>query len=88
MRPATTFAIWIPIEPTPPAPPMMSRLAPRSLPPASIFMRAKYASHAVIAVSGIAAACAKSSDFGFLPTMRSSTNCNSLFEPGRVTSPA
>ena len=31
------------------------------------------ASHAVIVVSGIAAASSKLSDFGFLPTIRSST---------------
>ena len=43
---------------------------------------------AVIAVSGMAAACAKSRRLGFLPTMRSSTRWNSLFAPGRVTSPA
>jgi hypothetical protein len=51
-------------------------------------MRSKNASQAVMAVSGIAAACAKSRRFGLRPTMRSSTRCSSLFAPGRVTSPA
>ena len=78
----------MPIEPTPPAPPMISSVAPRCAPFRSIFMRSKYDSQAVIAVSGIAAACAKSIDFGLRATMRSSTSCSSLLEPGRVTSPA
>src|ERR1044071_5542632 len=81
-------ASWMPIEPTPPAPPMMSIVFPASLPLRSIFMRSKKASHAVIAVSGMAAAGAKGRRFGLRPTMRSSTRWNSLFAPGRVTSPA
>ena len=59
LRPAS-LASWMPIEPTPPAPPMMRIDLPASLPPRSIFMRSKNASQAVIAVSGMAAACAKS----------------------------
>ena len=81
LRPAS-LASWMPIEPTPPAPPMMRIVFPASLPPRSIFMRSKNASQAVIAVSGMAAACAKSRRLGFLPTMRSSTRWNSLFAAG------
>ena len=56
--------------------------------PGWTFIRSWKASQAVIEVSGIAAACAKSSFFGLRPTMRSSTRWNSLSQPGRVTSPA
>jgi hypothetical protein len=42
----------------------------------------------VIVVNGMAAACAKFKVFGFLPTMRSSTRCNSAFVPGRAIEPA
>ena len=77
------LASWMPIEPTPPAPPMISIDLP-----GWTFMRSWNASQAVIEVSGIAAACAKSSFFGLRPTMRSSTRWNSLLQPARVTSPA
>jgi hypothetical protein len=45
-----------PIEPTPPVPPMIRSAAPRCPAVVSILMRSKYASHAVIAVSGNAPA--------------------------------
>src|SRR4051812_31475350 len=59
---SASLAIWMPIEPTPPAPPMM-----RIDLPFCTFMRSKKLSQAVIAVSGMAAAWAKSSFFGLRP---------------------
>ncbi len=57
-------ASWIAIEPTPPAPPMISSDWP--LPPCALSngMRWNNSSHAVIVVSGKAAAAASSIDRG------------------------
>ena len=61
------------MEPTPPAPPMM-RIA-FAAPGTGLFTssRSNSISHAVIAVSGSAAASASESVSGLGPTMRSST---------------
>ena len=85
---ATFFASWMPIDPTPPAPPTISTDLPSSAPSGETPRRSNSASHAVMVVSGSAAAQVKSSDFGFAPTIRSSTRWNSLFAPGRVMLPA
>ena len=45
-------------------------------------------SHAVMLVSGSAAACAKFSERGFSAAMRSSTRCSSLLVPARAIEPA
>ena len=86
-RPARR-ASWIAIEPTPPAPPMISSDLPASRPSASRRMRSNISSQAVMLVSGSAAASAKSSDAGLRPTMRSSTSWYWALLPLRVMSPA
>ena len=73
VRSVSALASWMAMEPTPPAPPMI-RIAFAA--PGTVFFtssRSNSVSHAVIAVSGSAAASALESDFGFGPTMRSST---------------
>ncbi|MDQ1231002.1 hypothetical protein QE379_002428 [Sphingomonas sp. SORGH_AS 879] len=74
VRSVRARAIWIAAEPTPPAPPMI-RMA--RAPPAgwlSTFNRSNRVSHAVMAVSGNAAASAKPMLRGRWPTIRSSTS--------------
>ncbi len=66
---ASTLASWMPMEPTPPAPPMMSTDLPSCSPFSETPRRSNSASHAVMAVSGSAAACAKSSDAGLCPAI-------------------
>ena len=81
-------AIWMAIDPTPPAPPMM-RIAGAA--PGTGFAtsrRSNIASQAVNAVSGSAAASAQSSDAGLRPTIRASTRWNCALVPGRVIDPA
>jgi len=62
----------------------------RIVPVDSAFSRnlSKRASHAVIAVSGSAAASAKLRLAGFRATMRSSTSWRRVYEPGRSRLPA
>ena len=50
--------------------------------------RSNSISHAVIEVSGSAAASAQSIVAGLRPTMRSSTRWNSALVPGRLIAPA
>jgi hypothetical protein len=52
---------------------MISSVCGSTLFPGTAPSLSNSSSHAVIEVSGSAAACAKDSVFGFLPTMRSST---------------
>ena len=87
VSPVSCRASWIAMEPTPPAPPMISTAPLLSLPRA-IFSRSNSASQAVIVVSGMAAASAKERLLGLRPTMRSSTTCSSELLPARFTWPA
>jgi hypothetical protein len=59
--------------------PVLSRCSPR---------RSNTVSHAVIAVSGSAAAAAKSRLAGLRPTIRSSTSWTPALLPGREIEPA
>ncbi|SPK02063.1 protein of unknown function (plasmid) [Methylorubrum extorquens DM4] len=88
VRSVSRRASWVAMEPTPPAPPTISRalLAPGTSRRRS--SRSNRASQAVMAVSGIAAASAKDSEAGMRPTIRSSTQCSSALVPGRPRSPA
>jgi hypothetical protein len=73
------------MEPTPPAAASTNRS------PVESFVRpnrSNSVSHAVIVVSGSAAASANDSDVGLRETMRSSTAWNSALLPWRVRSPA
>ena len=81
-------ASWMAIEPTPPAPPTTNseRFSPPS--PRLTPMRSNSSSQAVMVVSGRAAACAKPTDLGLRPTMRSSTNWKVELLPGRLMLPA
>ncbi|MNV63817.1 hypothetical protein D3C71_1564300 [compost metagenome] len=88
VRLVSRAASWVRMEPTPPAAPMISSALPPGCLPGSTPKRSNSSSQAVIAVSGSAAACAKSSDLGAWPTMRSSTRCSWLFVPGRAIEPA
>ena len=81
-------ASWIAIDPTPPAPPMMSTAEAAPCTGLRMSMRSNSASQAVIAVSGSAAACAKLTERGLWPTMRSSTRWNCALVPGRAMLPA
>jgi hypothetical protein len=63
---------WIAIELTPPAPPMMRTAGAAPATGLRISIRSNRASHAVIDVSGNAAASANPSERGLCPTMRSS----------------
>ncbi len=76
------------IEPTPPAPPMISSVRGSTLLPGTAPSRSNSNSQAVMEVSGSAAACANDSDFGLLPTMRSSTRWNCELVPWRRIEPA
>ena len=88
VSPVSLRASWIRIEPTPPAPPTISREPALAGLPGCTPKRSKSSSHAVIVVNGSAAACAKFRLRGFVPTMRSSTRCSSAFVPGRAIEPA
>jgi hypothetical protein len=81
-------ASWIRIEPTPPAPPVIKSVRGSTLLPGRAPRRSSSNSQAMIEVSGKAAACANDSNFGFLPTMRSSTRWNSELVPWRRIEPA
>ena len=81
-------ANWIAMEPTPPAPAVISRVPASCGRPRRSCSRSNRASQAVIVVSGMAAACAKSSVRGLCPTMRSSTRCSSALVPLRAREPA
>ena len=76
------------MDPPPPAPAVTSSAPASCGEPRRRPSRSNSASHAVIAVSGIAAAWAKSSVRGLRPTIRSSTQCSSAFVPGRIREPA
>ena len=64
------------IDPTPPAPPMISTAGAASGTGRVTSRRSKSISQAVIAVSGSAAASAQPRVDGLFPTMRSSTRCS------------
>nr|WP_276604392.1 hypothetical protein [Nannocystis pusilla] len=89
-RPHTWRAIWMAIEPTPPAPPTTSKVRACSLlrSVGVIPMFSTSASQAVRAVSGIAAASRCDRVLGRCATIRSSTATYSAYEPGRATLPA
>jgi len=87
-RRARRLASWMAIEPTPPAPPMISTLLPPSAPVFETPSRSNSASHAVSVVSGSAAALGEAEVARLAATMRSSTRCSSLLPPGRVRLPA
>ena len=68
-----SLASWMAIEPTPPAPPMMSRDRSRWASFPSIPKRPNTACHAVIVVKGSPAASSRDSVRGLRATIRSST---------------
>ena len=82
------LANWMAIEPTPPAPPTMRMALAAPDTGRRMSSRSNIASQAVSEDSGSAAAAAKSSDFGFRPTIRSSTRWNSELVPDRLMVPA
>ena len=88
VRLVSRAASCVRMEPTPPLAPMMSRVFWVGCLPGATRRRSNSSSHAVMVVSGSAAASAKSSDFGAWPTMRSSTRCSSLLVPWRAMEPA
>ena len=87
IRPARR-ANWIAIEPTPPAPPRISKLWPASAPSGSSPSRSNSASQAVSPVRGRAAASAALRLAGRWPQIASSTSTRSALQPGRLMSPA
>ncbi len=88
VSPVSRRASWISIEPTPPAPPMISSARGSGTLPGNTARRSNKISQAVMLVSGKAAACANDSVLGLAPTMRSSTRWNSELVPGRPIEPA
>ena len=72
VRSVSARTSWVAIELTPPAPPMMSTTGAAPATGLRMSMRSNEASHAVIDVSGKAAALANPSERGIRPTMRSS----------------
>jgi len=78
-------ASWVIIEPTPPAAASASSVPALS---GVSRKRSNSVSHAVIVVSGRAAAAANVSVRGLCPAMRSSTAWNCALVPGRAMEPA